>query len=107
MQRNSWGMKPAGSICSIAMLRLAERYRDQYPDVYHFITEQMYVDDGVHSVDSVDSAVKLAREIHYVLAQGNFRVKHFIIGGKSVDVTTDDLDWSDTPETVRFGEDTE
>ena len=39
------------------------------------------------------------------MSQGNFNIKHFIIGGKDVNVTTDDL--QDVPDTVRLGGDKE
>lgn len=107
MTRNSWGMKPAGSICSLAMVMLAEMYKDSYPDVYNFVKNQMYVDDGCYSVNSVESAMKLARDTCWVMSQGNFHVKHFIIGNKNVDVTTGESADIEVPDIVRFGGDTE
>ena len=107
MTRNSWGMSPSGSICSMAMLMLAEMYKDDFPDVYTFVKYQMYVDDGVFSCETLEDAAKLARETHWVLAQGNFNVKHFIIGGKSVDITAHNLEGLHVPDIVRIGGDQE
>lgn len=103
MLRNSWGMKPAGALCSIAMQILAENNKEEYPHVYDFIMNSLYVDDGTTSVDSVEIAKKLARDVSKVLESGSFFVKHFIIGGKEFVVTEDD----DLPDHVRCGREQE
>lgn len=101
IKRNSWGMRPAGSICSVAMLLIAEKHREEYPHVYNFVKSQLYVDDGTFSVDTVDEAVKLAKDTCFVLGEGGFALKHFIIGGKNLSV--DESLKEGLPDLVRFG----
>ena len=52
MTRNSWGMKPAGLICSLALLNIAKMHKTTYPHVHDFVQRQMYVDDGTSSCES-------------------------------------------------------
>ena len=92
--RNSWGMCPCGAICSVAMQVIAERYREQCPVVHKFVVmNQVYVDNGTYSVDTIEEAYVLAKYTCYVLSQGSFNVKHFIIGGNHMEVTEQDMIW--------------
>lgn len=100
--RNSWGMVPAGALCSIAMLMVAEKFKDEYPRVYDFVRSQLYVDDGVSSCETVSEALKLARDTNWVMSHGGFVLKHFIIGGQSVDCSLESLP-EDIPDVVRLG----
>ena len=81
--RNSWGMKPSGAICSIAMILISEMYKLEFPHVYEFMMTSFYVDDGCTSVDTLEAAVKLARDTLYVMSKGGFVVKFSRIGGNS------------------------
>ncbi|XP_066943178.1 uncharacterized protein [Macrobrachium rosenbergii] len=84
--RNSWGTTPAGGICSVAMLIIAEKFKDKYPQVYEFIKSNLYVDDGTTSVDDVSTALQLAKELNIVLSEASFIIKHFMIGGSDSDI---------------------
>lgn len=86
---------------------IAEKFKDQYPHVYDFVVHQLYVDDGTLSVDSVEFAYQLARDTCYVLFQGSFKVKHFIIGGRHEEITDDMLIQQNLPLEVRLGRETE
>jgi hypothetical protein len=74
---NSWGTTPAGRIGSVAMLVIAEKYKDEYPQVYEFVKSNLYVDDGTTSLDDVPSALKLANDLNFVLSQASFVIKHY------------------------------
>lgn len=100
MLRNSWGLKPSGSLCSLAMHLISEMYKNQYPEVHDFVHNSMYVDDGCYSVESIEEALKLAKDTSFVLAKGGFVLKHFIIGGSTVDLSTFG---PDLPAEVRVG----
>lgn len=84
MLRNSFGMVPSGALCSLAMVLVAEHFRDQYPSVYEFVSEQIYVDDGVSSCRSVQETIRLAQDIFTVMAKGGFEIKHFLFAGQSL-----------------------
>ena len=101
MLRNSWGMKPAGSICSLAMHLIVEMYRNEFPHLHDFIKKHLYIDDGTFSVDTVEEAVKLAKDTCFVMSQGGFTMKHFIIGGVHHEISNHQK--SDLPEQVRCG----
>ena len=81
---------------------IAERYREQFPVVYKFVMNLVYVDDGTCSVDTIEEAYALVKNTSYVLSQGSFNVKHFIIGGNQVEVTEEDIA-SDLHGQVRLG----
>lgn len=105
--RNSWGTTPAGGICSVAMLVIAEKFREEFPDVYEFVKSNLYVDDGTSSVDDVKSALVLARDLSHVLGQASFKVKHFMIGGKDLNIDAQIQSFDEVPSSVRPTEDQE
>lgn len=84
------------------MLITADMYREKYPNVYDFVKDQLYVDDGTYSVESNEEALRLAKDTCYVLAQGGFVVKHFIVGGSALDITNVSSDLRNLPEKVRI-----
>ncbi|XP_064094411.1 uncharacterized protein LOC135206858 [Macrobrachium nipponense] len=99
--RNSWGTTPAGGICSVAMLIIAEKFKDKYPQVYEFVKSNLYVDDGTTSVDDVSTALQLAKELNIVLSEASFIIKHFMIGGSESDIDADIKKCPDVPDNVR------
>ncbi|XP_064120796.1 uncharacterized protein LOC135225391 [Macrobrachium nipponense] len=89
--RNSWGTTPAGGICSVAMLIIAEKFKDKYPQVYEFVKSNLYVDDGTTSVDDVSTALQLAKELNIVLSRINFSKKRRGIRSEE-DISLEDFD---------------
>ncbi|XP_066969222.1 uncharacterized protein [Macrobrachium rosenbergii] len=99
--RNSWETTPAGGICSVAMLIIAEKFKDKYPQVYEFIKSNLYVDDGTTSVDDVSTALQLAKELNIVLSEASFIIKHFMIGGSDSDIDAHIKKCPDVPDNVQ------
>ncbi|XP_068208344.1 uncharacterized protein [Palaemon carinicauda] len=99
--RNSWGTTPAGGICSVAMLIIAEKFKDKYPQVYKFGKANFYVDDGTTSVDDVSTALQLPMELNIVLSEASFIIKHFMIGGSESDIDAHIKKCPDVPDNVR------
>ncbi|XP_064109607.1 uncharacterized protein LOC135217570 [Macrobrachium nipponense] len=84
--QNSWGTTPAGGICSVAMLIIAEKFKDKYPQVYEFVKSNLYVDDCTTSVDDVSTELQLAKELNIFLSEASFIIKYFMIGGSESDI---------------------
>ncbi|XP_068247716.1 uncharacterized protein [Palaemon carinicauda] len=76
----------SGGICSVAMLIIAEKFKDKYPQVYEFIKSNLYVDDGTTIVDDVSTALQLAKELNIVPSEASVIIKHFMIGGSESDI---------------------
>lgn len=100
--RNSWGMVPAGALCSLAMITVAEHFKDQFPQVNEFVRTQLYVDDGATSCETVEEALQLAKDTDWVMSRGGFELKHFIIGGRQVSSSGVALPET-VPDVVRLG----
>ena len=63
----------------------------KYPKEGEMIMKDTYVDDILISVDSIQEAKQTARRIDEILDKGGFRVKHWIISGKSPDCQLKDV----------------
>ena len=73
----SFGDRPAGTIASIAVLKTAEMECKKYPKAYDCIANNMYVDDILDSVATVEEAHLLANSVEKVLTKGNFQIKEW------------------------------
>ena len=77
---NSFGDRPAGAVAIAAQHMTADLLADDYPEAAIVIKEQTYVDDVIDSRPDLSSAENIAKDIEYVLAQGNFFIKGWRIG---------------------------
>ncbi|XP_045105485.1 uncharacterized protein LOC123500995 [Portunus trituberculatus] len=76
-----FGDKPSGTIAMLALRLTAEIIQDQYPVAVNAIVKNSYVDDILGNCDNYEGANNLLREIEFVLGQGGFKVKHWILSG--------------------------
>ncbi len=63
---------------------LASQNEKDYPAAASFIKKNFYVDDGLISVESVNSAIKLVREAQTVCAKGKLHLHKFISNNREV-----------------------
>ena len=78
-----------GDVCSGILATTAMRFtammqRTHYPHVLDIIEKDTYVDDILPNADSLESAAKLTADVDTVLAEGNFRVKKWIMSGDNL-----------------------
>ena len=69
------GDKPAGSIAIEAKDLTAQMFKDLNPEAADAIINSSYVDDLIHSLSSISSALSLADGIEKILKRGGFTVK--------------------------------
>lgn len=77
----TFGDKPSGVIALTALKKTVERYEAKFLKVKHVVRRNSYVDDIVHSCDSMHEARKLVKNIDLVLSREGFRINHWIIAG--------------------------
>lgn len=66
------------------MKYLASQMETEYPAAASFIKKHFYVDDGLISVDSVDTAIKLVREAQNLCAKGKLHLHKFTSNNREV-----------------------
>ena len=79
----SFGDKPAGTIATLALRKTAEMGQEEVPEAAKAIIRNTYMDDVIVRVDSREEAVKLTRENEELLRAGGFKMKSWIVTGKS------------------------
>ena len=92
-----FGDKPSGSIAILAMKKTAELNKYKFPDAYEIIDRDSYVDDIIHSTDTVETGKRCMKEIDKVLAEGGFKIKNWIISGDpncedEINIITSDIE---------------
>ncbi|KAK0142370.1 hypothetical protein N1851_019891 [Merluccius polli] len=88
---------------------LQAKNEKEYPAAANFIKNNFYVDDGLISVESVDTAIKLVREAQTVCANGSLHLHKFISNSRDVLESIPDSerasgvqDWSVNSDTFSF-----
>ena len=79
----SFGDKPSGAIVTVALLNTAEMLKNEYPRAYECISKNMYVDDILDSVNTIEEAQSLAADVETVLGKGNFKLKEWVFSGNN------------------------
>lgn len=80
----AFGDKPSGVIAMTAIQKTVERCTANLPEVKNIMCKNMYVDDIVHSCDDTDEALELMNNINLVLAEGGFKIKHWLMSGNEI-----------------------
>ncbi|XP_035918212.1 uncharacterized protein LOC118516437 [Anopheles stephensi] len=78
-----------GSACSPSCAQFvknmnADRYAERFPEAAECIKSHHYVDDMLTSVESVDEAVSLGRNVAYIHQQGGFQLHNWISNQEEV-----------------------
>ncbi|XP_058456830.1 uncharacterized protein LOC131434192 [Malaya genurostris] len=56
----------------------AQRFTSRFPRAVDAIIHKHYVDDLLASVETIEEAVQLAKEIHFIHAQGGFEIRNWL-----------------------------
>ncbi|XP_062716497.1 uncharacterized protein LOC109432742 [Aedes albopictus] len=64
--------------------RNAERFRNRFPDAVEAICQGTYVDDMLCSVETEAEAVKLAKDVHHIHAEGGFEIRGWLSNSEYV-----------------------
>nr|XP_027216210.1 uncharacterized protein LOC113808903 [Penaeus vannamei] len=77
---------PFGDICSpaiavLAMRQTAYKYKERFPEAANVIIGDSYMDDIIHSADNIDDAIECMNDIEYILKQGSFHIKKWVMNG--------------------------
>lgn len=90
---------PFGDVCSpaiavLAMRQTAEKYKEEFPKAANIILNDSYMDDIVHSMNNSKEAYETMKDTEFILKQGNFHIKDWIVSGQSQE--ENDIDLSGT-----------
>ncbi|KAI3358854.1 hypothetical protein L3Q82_015246, partial [Scortum barcoo] len=69
MKVRLFGAASSPGCANYGMKYLASQNEKDYPEASNFIRNNFYVDDGLISVESVDTAIRLVREAQHICAQ--------------------------------------
>ena len=86
--RVSLGDRPSGTIAVVAKDLTARMFAHINKEAADILINSTYVDDIVNSVQGVNHAISLAKDIETILAKGGFSLKGWTFGGAGV---TDNL----------------
>ena len=78
VQRVSFGVKPSGTIATVALRKTAEMVKENYPKASELLINNTCMDDIINSVDNVETAKKVTNEMETILSNGNFKIKEWI-----------------------------
>ena len=100
MQAVTFGDRPSGAIAVTALRKTAVLFRECHREAADIIMNNSYVDDILHSTDSVSKAQLVAKEINTVLAEGHFFVKQWTFSGQDRHPNLENLRITDGEERV-------
>lgn len=84
MKVHLFGAASSPGCANYCMKYLASQNEKEHPAAASFIRKNFYVDDGLISVDSVDTAIQLVKEAQSVCAKGKLRLHKFISNNREV-----------------------
>ncbi|KAK2884441.1 hypothetical protein Q8A73_020915 [Channa argus] len=84
MKVHLFGAASSPGCANYGMKYLASQNEKEYPAAANFIRKNFYVDDGLISVDSVNTAIHLVREAQSVCAKGKLHLHKFISNNRAV-----------------------
>ena len=77
MKCHVFGAVSSSSVASFALRRCAEEGMSSYPEAADVLLRNTYVDDALCTVDSVEGAISLARDLKELCATGGFDMTKF------------------------------
>ncbi|XP_076853956.1 uncharacterized protein LOC143509279 [Brachyhypopomus gauderio] len=84
MKVHLFGAASSPGCANYGMKYLANQNEERYPLAADFIRKNFYVDDGIVSLDSVDTAIQLVEEARAVCSKGPLRLHKFISNSRVV-----------------------
>ena len=87
-----YGCRSSSNQAEYAIRLVASTFKDEFPEIHEIIMKDLYVDDflsGISSIDPDTSPMILINEIlerlQYVVNQGSFTLKTFTVSGRPPD----------------------
>lgn len=80
----------------------AEEFAETYPDAAAAIVHKHYVDDYYDSVDTVEEAIRRAKEVKFIHSQGGFHIRNWVSNSKAF---LEEFDERSESEAVHFNRD--
>ncbi|XP_052562904.1 uncharacterized protein LOC120427189 [Culex pipiens pallens] len=80
----TFGSKSSPASAQYVKNRNAEEHAGQYPDAVAAIINRHYVDDYFDSVDTLEEAVKRAKQVSHVHKQGGFEIRNWVSNSPEV-----------------------
>ena len=77
LTRVTFGDKPSPDMASYVMLKLAEEFKDIYPEAAVVLRRDRYVDDLIHSCETLQEAKNLMKQLTEILESGSFKIKEW------------------------------
>ena len=90
MSSVSFGDRPASNIAITALRKTAEMGRDSHPQAADTILDNSYVDDIADSVEDIEAARRLTKEIDVLLKPGGFTIKKWTYTSKPSNPATEE-----------------
>ncbi|KAJ8338703.1 hypothetical protein SKAU_G00354890 [Synaphobranchus kaupii] len=84
MKVHLFGAASSPGCANYGMKHLASQHDKEYPLAANFIKESFYVDDGLVSVEHVDTAIRLVKEAQEVFAEGRLHLHKFKSNNREV-----------------------
>lgn len=84
MTRHIFGATSSPGVATYGLRKIASEYSDISPTASTFLTRDVYVDDGISSVDTVEEAKALVRDARAICAKGNLRLHKFLSNNSNV-----------------------
>ena len=80
-----YGVRSAGNQATVAIRKLAARFKSEYPEVYEVICLDHYVDDCLSGAPTIEAANKLMDELQFVYSLVKLSLKTFTVSGQPAD----------------------
>ena len=84
MQVHLFGAAFSPGCANYGMKYLANQNEKDCPAAANFIRKNFYIDDGLVSVECVDTAIKLVKEAQVVCTKGKLHLHKFISNNREV-----------------------
>ncbi|KAK3880042.1 hypothetical protein Pcinc_015429 [Petrolisthes cinctipes] len=76
------------------MKQTADKYEEDIPTAANIILKDSYIDDIIHSLDDAEETYETMKDVEFILKQGNFHMKEWIVSGRTQE--EEDVDLSGT-----------
>ena len=77
-----YGVKPSGQLAEVALRKLAELVKHEFPLAYSVIMNDIYVDDNLSGANSIEERNMITDQLTQALAKGGFSLKGFTFSGQ-------------------------
>ncbi|XP_045104356.1 uncharacterized protein LOC123517398 [Portunus trituberculatus] len=88
LQTVTFGDRPSGIISITALHMTAKMFKNKYPETSDMIINDSYVDDILHSCETISETYSKINATDEILKEGGFQIKQWVISGHH-DMTED------------------